>query len=171
MNYLKIFFVSAFLMISSWASSQLADSTRRNLLHLLKERDELFNTYSSSLDQKSGFFGNRTKNDMRESHERLREIVLTDNRIMDALNRALEYRNFEKLTMTYDVSAYEQRLKNISALNDTLNAKVDRLEKENKDYRSTLNRYGFYFSVLILILVGMTGYRLYRALKARTNVS
>ena len=130
------------------------DSTRTELLLLLKERKELFDRYSASLVKKSGFFGNKTKNDLRESQEKLLSVVAIDNKIMNSLNRTLDFRNFEKLSMSYDVNAFEERLRNLSVLNDTLNSQNFYYNQENKRLQSTIKHYRLYnYALIILILI------------------
>src|SRR4051812_15259942 len=110
-------FILIILLILSKPAMASNDSLRADLSALLKQRNELFNAYSASLSRKSGFFGNQTKNDIRESQDKLKEIVEIDNRIMSTLNRTLDYRNFEKTNMTYDVSSYVTRIQNLATLN------------------------------------------------------
>ena len=117
---LPLLFSFTFLFMAKAVSASDPDTTRAELVTLLKERTILFEKYSQSLASKSGFFGNRTKNDLKESHEKLIEIVKADNKIMNAFNRALSYRNFEKMNMRFDVSGYEERIKNLTVLKDTL---------------------------------------------------
>src|SRR4051812_42022945 len=79
---------------------------RKELFDLLTQRETVFSQYNERMKKKSGIFGFRTKNDMRESHEKLSEIIEIDNKIINSLNRVIDYRNYEKSTMTYDVSDY-----------------------------------------------------------------
>ena len=69
---------------------------RKQLQELLINRHQKFDSYSKSLEQHSGIFGNKTKNDIRESNHVLIDIVKTDNHIIQALNRVVDFRNYEK---------------------------------------------------------------------------
>ena len=129
------------------------DSTRTELLLLLKERKVLFDQYSASLNKKSGFFGNRTKSDLKDSQEKLVAIVSADNRIMNSLNRTLDYRNFEKLNMSYDANSFEERIRNLIILNDTLNNQNIIYKQENKIYQSSIKKHHLYFASLIILLI------------------
>ncbi len=134
--------------ISPWTP----DSARKELVFLLEERKKLFDEYSESLSKKSGFFGNQTKNDLRDSRLKLEAIVAEDNKIMSALNRTLDFRNFEKQNMKYDVSTNEDRIRSLQVMNDTLNAQLIRLERENKINISKVRSNRIYFVLLFLIL-------------------
>ena len=150
-------FVFATMSKAQNAPSFSSDSTRRELFELLKERKELFSQYSQSLEKKSGFFGNRTKNDMKASEIKLTDIVTIDNRIMNALNRSLEFKNFEKVNMRYDVNQYEERVKSLQVLNDTLSRRIDIYEEENKILLAKIRKNNIYLFLLITILVLMAG--------------
>ena len=128
------------------------DSTRTELLILLKDRKDLFNQYSASLNKKSGLFGNRTKNDLKDSQDKLVAIVSADNKIMNSLNRTLDFRNFEKLNLSYDVNSFEERIRNLSILNDTLTNQNNIYKKENKIFQSTIKKHRLYFTGLVVLL-------------------
>ena len=129
------------------------DSTRTELLQSLKGRKDLFDQYSASLNKKSGFFGNRTKNDLKDSQDKLVAIVSADNKIMNSLNRTLDFRNFEKLNMSYDTKSFEERIKNLLRLNDTLSNQNVVYKQENKNFQTTIKKHNLYFTMLILLLV------------------
>jgi len=129
------------------------EKDRTELLQLLKQRKELFDKYNASLENKSGLFGNKTKNDLRDSQDKLMAVVAADNKIMNSLSRTLDYRNFEKQTMSYDVSNYEDRIRNISVLNDTLNKQYINCKTENKNLHSTVKRYHLYIASLIILIL------------------
>jgi hypothetical protein len=146
---LIVVFCFSFLSDSMGA---LPDSTRSELMSLLMERKILFTEYSESLKKNSGLFGGKTKANLRDTQDKLLGIVDADNRIMDVLNRALDYRNFEKLTMTFDASAYESRLKSLQVVNDTLTRKAEFLQKENKMIQSELNNFRVYCTLLLIFV-------------------
>ena len=142
------------------------DSTRTELLILLKERKAVFDQYSSSINKKSGLFGNRTKNDLKDSQEKLVSIVAADNKIMNSLSRTLDFRNFEKLNLSYDVNSYEDRIRNLLTLNDTLNNQNNIYKKENKILNSTIKKHHLYFAMLILLLI-LSGIVLFKKFLSR----
>ncbi len=151
---MKIFIVLLlFAMVSENAVAIRADSTRTELLLLLKERKKLFDKYSLSLDKKSGFFSNRTKNDLKDSQEKLVAIVVVDNKIMNSLNRTLDFRNFEKLNLSYDVNSFEDRIRNLTSLNDTLSIQNIKYKNEIKLFQSTIKKNRFYIVFLLFLLL------------------
>ena len=129
------------------------DSTRTELLILLNGRKELFTKYTLSLNKKSGLFGSRTKNDLKESQEKLLAIVAADNKIMNSLNRTLDFRNFEKINLSYDVNFFEERIRNLTILNDTLNNQNNTYKKENKIHQSTIKKYRLYFVLFTIFII------------------
>ena len=150
-----------FILIFKNISAFRPDSTRTELLELLKERKQLFEKYNASLSRKSGFFGNKTKNDLRDSQEKLIAVVTTDNKIMNSLSRTLDFRNFEKQKMSYDVNSFEERLRNLSVLNDTLNSQFIKCKQENKILKSTIKRLHLYigFLIVLILLTGIAWFR------------
>jgi hypothetical protein len=143
--------LSAKQTISPW----VPDSARKELMFLLDERKKLFDEYSASINKKTGFFGNQTKNDLRDSRLKLEAIVAQDNKIMSALNRTLDFRNFEKQNLKYDFSANEERIRNLKVMNDTLNNQVQRLQQQNKYYVGKVRSNRIYFALLIMLIGGM----------------
>ncbi len=150
---MKILLLILFLLFYENLKALPTDSTRTELLQLLKERKELFDQYSASLNKKSGFFGNRTKNDLKDSQDKLVAIVSADNKIMNSLNRTLDFRNFEKLNMSYDVNSFEERIRNLLRLNDTLFNQNIVYKQENKKFQTAIKKHNFYFVILILLLM------------------
>src|SRR4051812_33948064 len=96
-----LFFIST--EMSAFALS--ADTTRTELLLLLKQRNDLFTKNITPLSKKSEIFGMKKKNDLRNSKQKLVKIFTADNRIMNTLKRSLEFRNYEKLNLTYDANS------------------------------------------------------------------
>ena len=128
------------------------------MYYLLEERKQKFDSYSVSLEKNSGIFGNKTKKDNRRSNEVLIEIVKTDNRIISALNRVADFKDFEKVNLTYDVAANTDQLNNLLQATDTLSKQVDYLTTANKqlelkNQQLTLFMYTTLILPLIIVLV------------------
>ena len=107
---------------------------KKALKMLLKERRDRFSQYTERIDDKSGFFGNQTKKDLREINEVLKEIVRTDNKIIAELDRLLDERKFESFRSEYetkrageDLVMLEQQNRKLMAQNDTLVKQVEAL--------------------------------------------
>ena len=94
-----------FLLLLISFSAKAGDSIssdKEQLQQLLQERKDRFDKYMNSLQNKSGWFGGKTKKDLLHSQEILVEIVRLDNRMISVLNRQIDYKNFEKTEMTYN---------------------------------------------------------------------
>ena len=104
---------------------------KKKLYDLLEQRKQRFNSYSSSIEKRSGIFGNKTKKDIQQSNEILREIVRTDNDIINVLNRAVDFKTYEKVNLNYNVNENSQQLENLTRATDTLEKQVMFLKKEN----------------------------------------
>jgi hypothetical protein len=140
------------LLIFSFQNSnaqQMKMEDRMNLQNLLAERAKNFSTYTSSIQKRSGIFGNKTKGDIQKSNEVLLAIVTLDNDIMDALNRALSYKSFEKTTDNYSSRDCEQKLKQSMQVTDTLMKQLTLIEKNNKRRESSSSFYRTLFYVAL----------------------
>jgi hypothetical protein len=161
---MRKFLLIVFLFSLNLTKAENIDPEKAEFIELVKERGKIFDTYSASLEKKSGFFGNRTKNDIRESQDLLMEVVRQDNKIMNMLNRRLGFRNFEKKSMADDFVAMQQKLINLNVVNDTLSKKLTESEEQTKIYRAKLNRQSVYlFLMIALFFVGVFfGWRYFR---------
>ncbi|HNS12396.1 MAG TPA: hypothetical protein PKM97_07240 [Bacteroidia bacterium] len=138
---------------------------RKELLKLVNERQVMFDEYAASLKRKSGIFGQKTKNDLRTTHDKLKDIVEVDNKIMTRLRQLLEYSKFEKQTMSYDVNQYAEQLKNFERTQDTLLKQLARLEEEN----AKLNKSGSGFKNWIWFFLGIIVAVLFNVLRNKKD--
>jgi hypothetical protein len=145
-----IVFTLMFSFLNSDAQ-QMQMQDRMELQSLLAERAKNFSAYTSSIQKRSGIFGNKTKSDIQKSNEVLLEIVTLDNNIMDALNRALSYKTFEKTTDNYSNRDCELRLKQSMQVTDTLMKQLTIIEKNN---RQRVNSNFTYKALFYLSLAG-----------------
>ena len=122
---------------------------RMNLQNLLAERAKNFSAYTSSIQKRSGIFGNKTKTDIQKSNEVLLAIVTLDNDIMDALNRALSYKTFEKTTDNYSSRDCEMRLKQSMQVTDTLMKQLTAVEKKIRKQNSSASIYSVLFYIAL----------------------
>ncbi len=159
MRFTTIIFLFLFLRICVSAQSK---QERNELMKLVEERQEMFDSYSLSLKKKSGFFGQKTKNDLRATHDRLKNIVEVDNKIMTRLRQLLEYTKFEKQTMSYDVNQYAEQLKNYERNQDTLVKQLAQLEKENTQLNNSFSGRRAWIYFLLGIFSAWVFYRIRR---------
>jgi len=138
-----------FLIIISFLSvplkAQMPMQERMNLENLLAERAKNFSAYTSSIQHRSGIFGNKTKSDIKKSNEVLLAIVTLDNDIMDALNRALSYKTFEKTTDDYSNRDCEMQLKQSMQVTDTLMKQLNIVEKKIRHQHDSASLYQVLF--------------------------
>lgn len=124
---------------------------RKELYDLLSDRKQKFDSYSVLIERRSGIFGNQTKSDIKSSNEVLMEIVRTDNKIISTLNRVVDFRNYERVTMNYDLRERDEKLNSIQVATDTLSKRVDVLTEVNKTLKRKLMR-----TKLFLYVFGIT---------------
>lgn len=132
-KFLFLLLIVCALSIPILAQSTTAD--RKELMNLLEQRKLKFDAYATSIQKHSGIFGNKTKKDMQQSNNVLTQIVETDNRIISVLNRTVDFRDFEKVNLNYDVQAHTDRVHALLHSVDTLQKQVQLLNS-NKTYLS-----------------------------------
>ncbi|MCC7231511.1 MAG: hypothetical protein IT242_01100 [Bacteroidia bacterium] len=135
------------------------EKDRGDLIELLSQREKLFGQYSESLAKKSGFFGNRTKADLRLSQNRLQEIVEMDNRLIRVLNRIVDFKNFEKQNLSYEAAKNNESLDNLRSAVDTLSKQLRLKEQElyvlNQSDKALRIKYFFVLFLLPVLLILM----------------
>lgn len=149
MKYLLIIVLFLFPQV---LFAEVQDPEKKEFMALVKTRTAMFEEYTLSLNKKSGLFGSRTKNDIRDSQDKLMEIVNIDNKIMNMLNRRLGFRNFEKQNMTDDMLAIQKKLINLNIVNDTLTQKLSVCEEENKEIKNKMTKYKLMFFLIVLAI-------------------
>ena len=149
-----------FLIFQSYAQKAEILKNRKDLQDLLKERAQKFDTFTYSLEKRSGIFGNKTKRDISRSNDVLVEIVKTDNRIISTLNRVIDFRNFEKTNMNYDVMQQSQNYDNLLHATDTLSKQVAVLSAANKSLKTKSQKLQW-LVYLLLLAAGFLAYKQY----------
>jgi hypothetical protein len=137
--------------------AQSTPAEREYLMKLLEQRREKFDAYATSIEKRSGIFGNKTKKDMLQSNQVLTEIVKTDNHIISVLNRTVDFKNYEKVNLNYDVQAHVDRVNKLLRSIDTLQKQVQVLNSHKNYLTSKLQRMQlitfFLVTISIIILV------------------
>ncbi len=157
--------VLLFLAQTAFAQTQMQD--RMNLETLLTARAKNFSAYTTSIQQHSGIFGNKTKRDLEKSNEVLIRIVTLDNNIMDELKRTLDYKTFEKTTGSYNSHDCELRLEQSMHVTDTLSKQLNILEKKIKSSDAAAYKYSSLFYLFVAISMILTGVIFFKVRKAR----
>lgn len=131
---------------------------------LLAERSAKFGQYDLSLNARTGIFGLQTKNDLRNSNEILRGIILNDNNIFRELKILMNYKDQEVQQVQSNVSTTNKRIegymltiKKLQQQNDELKAKTTQVAKK-KDSSTYL---------IIVLAVIILGWGIYSVSKIR----
>ncbi len=140
-----------FIVFQNFAAGQNTD--RKDLHDLIDLRREKFDSYSRSIEKKSGFFGNKTKKDIQHSNDVLTEIVETDNRIIGLLNRVVDFKSYEKVNRNYDLLQNDERLNNLRQATDTLTKQVDTLVITNASLKSKTKKLQWLLFILSALLI------------------
>jgi hypothetical protein len=165
-----LLFIIASLSLHAAVQDSVKQKDEKRLLRsLLSERKERFAQYTEHLDDKSGFFGNQTKKDLREINEVLKDIVRTDNTIIIELERLLDQRKFENFRSEYETKRAGHELVTLQEQNEKLIAQNDTLVKQLQMVQGT-GQYAerrsnpiyifctFFFGAILLFL-GLLEYR------------
>ena len=131
---------------------------RLKINSLLAERSAKFGQYDLSLNARTGIFGLQTKNDLRNSNEILRGIILSDNNIFRELKILMNYKDQEVQQVQNNASssnkrieAYMLTIKKLQQQNDELKAQAEQVT-EKKD----TNLY-----LIIVLVVVIAGWGIY----------
>lgn len=146
-----------------------ADSTsfevqRQRVNKLLDERRQKFGEYDSSLTKKSGFFGLfKSKGDMEQTIEILKNIVLTDNNIFLETQKLLKIKDYEKenyqqLAKQYDqqVTAYIKTISKLQQENERLRGELEHSDSSGNTVTTIL---WIVVAAAVIILAGGYGYK------------
>lgn len=161
--------ISTLLLLLCLSPAFAQDSTAYNLQRakingMLDDRSARFGEYDQSLLTRTGFFGNQTKRDIKNSNEILRQVVLADNRIFLELKALLDYKDLQVQEVKTNVShsdesllAYRNTIKNLQQKNKELSDQVN--EKE------TGSGVLYVVIILLVIAIGLLFNRLYQTNK------
>jgi hypothetical protein len=152
----KIFLLMlTFLMSAGAALPQDRTADREELHKLLEERQKKFDAYSTSLRKRSGFFGGKTKADMQRSNAVLKDIIETDNRMISVLNRVVDFKVYEKVTMNYDLLSCNERVENLQRGVEMLNKQMSNLAASNATLKKQTGSLKFLSTAFGIIVLGL----------------
>lgn len=124
---------------------------RQQLQKLLIERGQKVSAYTQSLQKRSGIFGAKTKKDILGSNEILKDLIKSDDQIIEVLNRVVDFRNYEKVSMVYNNLDHHQHLDNLLRATDTLSKQVTALRQQNNKLTADI-RWLVLLSIVLFIL-------------------
>jgi hypothetical protein len=112
---------------ASQTDTSAYQTQRLKINSLLAERSAKFGQYDLSLNARTGIFGLQTKNDLRNSNDILREIILNDNNIFRELKILMNYKDQEvqqvqsnAIANNKRIEAYMQAIKKLQDQNEEL---------------------------------------------------
>ena len=148
------------------ADTSAYQTQRLKVNTLLKERSARFSQYDQSLDSRTGIFGMQTKDDIKNSNEILRQIVITDNNVFKELKILMDYKDLElkkvqndAITVSGNLENYRSSIKKLQDQNQLLN---DQLKGQHSS-RSI----AWYLVAILAIALGITLYQSKKKLKTR----
>lgn len=163
-------FLLLFCLISGYSAlAQSADTSayltqRLKVNALLVDRSAKFGQYDLSLNARTGIFGLQTKQDLKNSNEILRAIILNDNNIFRELKILMNYKDMQVQQVQTTVSngnkriaGYMAAIKNLQDQNEELKLRVAKTEEKSSS--ST------YIIILLSLIIVAGGIFFYSKLK------
>jgi len=163
----RTFLVVILLQLSFTATALDRESERKELQILLKQREDRFGDYSRAAASRSGFFGNKTKNDLKSQLEVLTDIVRNDNKIISTLDNYLDYRTFTQTELTYTQADLDEKNQRLDELTTTLSKKLASAEAEKKQM-SIRARWLKVWNYLLLFTTMLFGFLWFRVKRVKT---
>jgi folylpolyglutamate synthase/dihydropteroate synthase len=142
---------------------------RFKINNLLTERSTKFGQYELSLNSRTGIFGMQTKNDIKNSNEILRGIILSDNNIFRELKVLMNYKDQEVSQVQSNAAAnskriegYMQAIKKLQDQNEALKNAASRTT-EKKDTAT-------YVIIFLSLVIAGGGIYFYRKLNKKPTI-
>ena len=139
-----VFFIALLMLcLPSYPQTrrELYEAQSNKINGLLNDRKIKFDQYQSSLSQRSGIFGSKTKKDMQSSIDMLTEIVETDNAIMRETQILLNYVDIETSEVGNKandignrIKAFKAESKKLQIQNAMHSLREELLQKQIKNY-------------------------------------
>lgn len=112
------------------ADTSAYQTQRLKVNALLAERSARFGQYDQSLNQRTGIFGMQTRQDVKNSNEILRQIVLNDNNIFKELKILMNYKDQVVQQVQRDASNSNSRIQNYMTTIKKLQEQNNQLKKD-----------------------------------------
>ena len=136
------------------ADTSAYQTQRLKVNSLLTERSNKFGQYDQSLDQRTGIFGFQTKQDIKNSNEILRQIVLNDNNIFKELKILMNYKDQEVQQAQRNANSTNSRIQSYRLSIKKLQDQNELLKKEAENLRGGRT---LYIGITIFSLVALLG--------------
>ncbi len=152
--FLLVLISNAFHALAFQTDTSAYQTQRLRINALLAERSAKFGQYEESLNARTGIFGFQTKNDIRNSNEILRQIVLNDNNIFRELKTLMDYKDLEVSAVKTNADQTSSRIRNYQLAIKTLQDQNEQLRLEAKVLGKGR---GFSNTVIILLSLSLVG--------------
>lgn len=126
---------------------------RAKINALLAERSAKFGQYDLSLSARTGIFGLQTKNDLKNSNEILRGIILNDNNIFRELKALMDYKDQEVQQVQSNASTTQKRIQGYMAAIKNLQEENDKLKAEAAKVTKKSNTELYIIITLVFVIV------------------
>lgn len=143
--------------MASQTDTSAYQTQRLKINGLLAERSAKFGQYELSLAARTGIFGLQTKDDIRNSSEILRQVILSDNNIFRELKILMNYKDQEVQQVQNNASIAKTRMqgymlsiKKLQDQNDLLKSKIAQV-----DTKGGISTYIIIFLILIIVSGGI----------------
>lgn len=146
-----IFFLFFSAPVYAQTDTSAYQAQRLKVNSLLAQRSAKFGQYDQSLNQRTGIFGLQTKQDIQNSNEILRQIVLNDNNIFKELKILMEYKDQQVQMIQRNASNSNSRIQSYMASIKKLQDQNELLKKEAGNAKDTRT-----LAIFIIIFLGLT---------------
>ena len=151
---LLLFICISFDALALQTDTSAYQTQRLRINALLAERSAKFGQYEESLNARTGIFGFQTKNDIRNSNEILRQIVLNDNNIFRELKTLMDYKDLEVTAVKSNADQINSRIRNYQLAIKKLQDQNEQLRQEAKALSKSKV---FSNTVIMMLLLSLTG--------------
>lgn len=126
---------------------------RLKINSLLAERSARFGQYDLSLNARTGIFGLQTKNDLKNSNEILRNIILNDNNIFRELKVLMNYKDQEVQQVQSNASNTSKRIESYMLTIKKLQDQNEQLKIKTADITEKKNTETYTIIFLIIMII------------------
>lgn len=127
---------------------------RLRINSLLADRSAKFGQYELSLNSRTGIFGMQTKDDIRNSNEILRGIILSDNNIFRELKILMNYKDQEVEQAQSDAVGHTKRIQGYMLAIKRLQDQNEKLKANSGQTVAKKDTATYIIILLCLIIVG-----------------
>lgn len=142
---------------------------RLRINSLLADRSAKFGQYELSLNSRTGIFGMQTKDDIRNSNEILRGIILSDNNIFRELKILMNYKDQEVEQAQSDAIANNKRIQGFIQAIKRLQDQNEKLESASGQTTAKKDT-ATYIIIFLSVIIVAGGFYFYRKLNQKQPI-